>query len=178
MGSDQAALEQAVEAVVDPQLDVALRGLSILQSVRSRRHRATIVLAMPVAAWPSRDELVDRVRRAALGAPEVEVGVMDEGARAALRARLRQDMEGTADAEDEPGHEGHGHAGHAHGETPVPAFLQPESKTRVIGIGSGKGGVGKSSVTVNLAIALARSGHRVGILDADVYGFSIPKMLG
>ncbi len=183
MGSDQAALEQAVGAVVDPQLDVALQGLGIVRSVKSRRHRATVVLAMPVAAWPSRDDLVERVRRAAVAVPgidevEVEVGVMDDATRAVLRARLRQDMEGTAGAEDAPGHEGHGHAGHDHGEAPTPAFLQPESKTRVIGIGSGKGGVGKSSVTVNLAIALAAAGHRVGILDADVYGFSIPKMLG
>src|ERR1700761_2251335 len=152
MGSDQAALEQAGGAVVDPQLDVALQGLGIVRSVKSRRHRATVVLAMPVAAWPSRDELVERVRRAALAVPgidevEVEVGVMDDATRAVLRARLRQDMEGTAGAEDAPGHEGHGHAGHDHGEAPTPAFLQPESKTRVIGIGSGKGGVGKSSVT-------------------------------
>jgi len=185
MGSDQSQLEAALEAVVDPQLDVALRGLSILQSVRSRRHRATVTLALPVAAWPSKDELVERVRRAALGAPgidevEVEVGVMDETARTALRLRLRQDMEGTGGHDqEEAGHEGHGHEGHGHGgEAPVPVFLQPGSKTRVIGIGSGKGGVGKSSVTVNLAIALAKQGYRVGILDADVYGFSIPKMLG
>ena len=57
-------------------------------------------------------------------------------------------------------------------------FLDELSKTRVLGISSGKGGVGKSSVTVNLAIALAQAGHRVGVLDADVYGFSLPKMLG
>ena len=56
--------------------------------------------------------------------------------------------------------------------------MQPRSKTRILGISSGKGGVGKSSVTVNLAVTLARMGHDVGILDADVYGFSVPKMLG
>jgi ATP-binding protein involved in chromosome partitioning len=60
----------------------------------------------------------------------------------------------------------------------MPAFLGPDSSTRVIGISSGKGGVGKSTVTVNLAIALAQAGHSVGLLDADVYGFSVPKMLG
>lgn len=57
-------------------------------------------------------------------------------------------------------------------------FMEPGSKTRVLGISSGKGGVGKSSTTVNLAIALAARGREVGILDADVYGFSVPKMLG
>ncbi len=57
-------------------------------------------------------------------------------------------------------------------------FMEPGSKTRVLGISSGKGGVGKSSTTVNLAIALADRGRQVGILDADVYGFSVPKMLG
>ena len=57
-------------------------------------------------------------------------------------------------------------------------FMTPGSRTRVLAISSGKGGVGKSSVTVNLAAVLARAGHRVGILDADVYGYSVPRMLG
>jgi ATP-binding protein involved in chromosome partitioning len=81
--------------------------------------------------------------------------------------------------------DGHGH-GHDHGqggalgheEGRPNKFMEPRSKTRILGISSGKGGVGKSSVTVNLAIALQRAGFDVGILDADVYGFSVPKMLG
>lgn len=64
------------------------------------------------------------------------------------------------------------------GETPTNTLLVPGSKVRVLGFSSGKGGVGKSSVTLGVASALTRLGHKVGILDADVYGFSIPKMLG
>jgi ATP-binding protein involved in chromosome partitioning len=74
-----------------------------------------------------------------------------------------------------PGHEGHGHA---HGPAkPIP-FADPASRTRVLLIASGKGGVGKSSITSNLAVALARRGKSVAVVDADVWGFSIPRMLG
>ncbi len=77
-----------------------------------------------------------------------------------------------------------GHGGHTHGRRPLgheegrPNPFGPQSRTRVIGVSSGKGGVGKSSVTVNLAVTLAAAGHDVAILDADVYGFSVPGMLG
>lgn len=70
---------------------------------------------------------------------------------------------------------------HSHGGAPagrVNQFMTPGTRTRVLGISSGKGGVGKSSVTVNLAVTMAARGHQVGILDADVYGYSIPRMLG
>jgi ATP-binding protein involved in chromosome partitioning len=178
MAPDQAQLEQVVAAVIDPELGLSLGETGMVRAVRSRRHRAGVVLAMPVAAWPAADEVRRLVEQAALATPEVEevsveVGVMDDAERAALRARLRSSMEGPAAGD------GHDHGdGDGHDTTPTPTFLQPGSATRVIGIGSGKGGVGKSSVTVNLAVALARAGHTVGILDADVYGFSVPKMIG
>ena len=150
--------------------------------------KVTVEVALPVAHYPQVDELTARVRAAVArvdGVDEVTVDttVMDEETRARLRMLLRGDAVdgGTMHAADD----GHGH-GHDHGsggalgheEGRPNKFMEPRSKTRILGISSGKGGVGKSSVTVNLAVALARAGYDVGILDADVYGFSVPKMLG
>ena len=88
-------------------------------------------------------------------AVDVELGVMTDEQRAALRELLK--------------------GGQAEREIP---FARPDSLTKVIAVASGKGGVGKSSVTVNLAAALAAHGLRVGMLDADIYGHSVPAMLG
>jgi len=93
---------------------------------------------------------------------------MSEDEQAALRAQLIGDPAATAGAQ-----EGHGHA-----EGRSIPFAEPGNQTRVILIASGKGGVGKSSVTTNLAIALAQRDLRVAVIDADVWGFSIPRMLG
>ena len=144
----------------------------------------TVEVALPVAHYPQVDELVDRVRQAVgarRGVDEVTVEpvVMDEEARARLRMLLRGDPVdgGVRHAPDDATATAHGEPlGHEEGRPN--RFMRPRSKTRVLGISSGKGGVGKSSVTVNLAVALARMGYDVGILDADVYGFSVPKMLG
>jgi ATP-binding protein involved in chromosome partitioning len=190
MGIDQPQLEAALGAIVEPELGRQLSGTGMLREVKVRRRRARIELALPVAAWPGSDELADEVHRVAMAVPGVEeiefdLTVMRDDERAALRVALRRDMFGVAETdelEDAPD-EGHGHEGHGHSHGPAaaaatPVFLSPDSATRVIGVSSGKGGVGKSTVTVNLAVALAKSGHRVGLLDADVYGFSVPKMLG
>jgi ATP-binding protein involved in chromosome partitioning len=93
---------------------------------------------------------------------------MTDDERAALRTKLHGDPAATAGSQ--PAH------GHAEGRA-IP-FADPDSKTRVLLIASGKGGVGKSSVTTNLSVALAARGHDVAVVDADVWGFSIPRMLG
>jgi ATP-binding protein involved in chromosome partitioning len=188
MAADQSQLEAALSAVREAELGLTLGELGLLRAVRPRRRRVLVEVALPVAAWPGADDLAEDIHRAALsvvGVEEVELDfvVMTDAERAGLRQLLRAGMLGDGDPQVDGADDGHGndHAGHGHGHgqgAPMPAFLGPDASTRVIGVSSGKGGVGKSTVTVNLAIALAEAGHSVGLLDADVYGFSVPKMLG
>jgi ATP-binding protein involved in chromosome partitioning len=172
MAADQSQLEAALSSVREPEIGLTLGDLGLVRSVRLRRRRVHIDVALPVAAWPGTDELAEQIHQAAgavRGVEEIELDfvVMTDEERAGLRHRLRGGMVQASDVD-------HGHAPAA----PLPPFLAPDAKTRVIGVSSGKGGVGKSTVTVNLAIALAQAGYQVGLLDADVYGFSVPKMLG
>ncbi len=157
-------LRRDLAAIGEPQLVRTLGELGFLGDVSDVDGVPRVELVLPVINWPHLETLRERVAERAPGA-EVVVRTMNDDERLALRNFLRGAM--TADS-----------AGHGdHADAP-PRFLDRFSKTRVLGISSGKGGVGKSSVTVNLAIALAQSGHSVGVLDADVYGFSLPKMLG
>jgi ATP-binding protein involved in chromosome partitioning len=183
MAADQSQLEAALGAVRDPEIGLTLGELGLVRSVRTRRRRVQLEVALPVAAWPGTEELAEEIHRAAgsvAGVEEIELEfvVMTDEERAGLRQRLRGGTASDVEADDGHDHD-HDHAGHGHAPAaPLPAFLAPDAKTRVIGVSSGKGGVGKSTVTVNLSIALAQAGFEVGLLDADVYGFSVPKMLG
>jgi ATP-binding protein involved in chromosome partitioning len=130
-------------------------------------------VALTVAGCPLRNEITNRVTQAVealdgVSSFSLDFTVMTDDERARLREMLHGDPAATAGSQ-----QAHGHA-----EGRAIPFADPSSKTRVLLIASGKGGVGKSSVTVNLSIALAGRGHSVAVVDADVWGFSVPRMLG
>ncbi len=165
-----ADLHRAVSSLVEPQLVRPLGELGFVGAVEDVAGHPVVELVLPVTNWPHLETLRARVEALAEGV-EVRVTTMDDAGRLALRNYLRGSMAGAGEASGD----GHGHGAEA---TSAPRFLARDATTRVLGISSGKGGVGKSSVSVNLAIALAAQGYGVGLLDADVYGFSLPKMLG
>ncbi|WAB81774.1 Mrp/NBP35 family ATP-binding protein [Microcella daejeonensis] len=159
--SAPAATEQAVRAalagVIDPELRRPVTELDMVPRVAVDGDRVTVGLELTIVGCPAATRIEADVRAAAasvpgVGAVDVEVGVMDRATRDALIARLR-------------------------GGKPAMPFTA-DSLTRVIAVTSGKGGVGKSTITANLAVALAQQGLRVGLVDADVFGFSIPGLLG
>ena len=161
--------------VEDPELHRSIVDLGMVRSVNVAADGAVAVqIALTVPGCPLRNEIQNRVTTAVIALPGVtgvalDFGVMSDDE----RAKVRQIMGGA-------GH-GHDHApqgGHGHAEGKAVPFNQPGNKTRPLLISSGKGGVGKSSVTVNLAVALASQGYKVGVVDADIYGYSVPRMLG
>src|SRR5580693_6872989 len=137
MAADQSELEAALGAIVDPELNLTLGELGLVRSVRPKRRRALLEIALPVAAWPSTDALADEIHRVALGVSgveevELEFVVMGDAERA--RLRLRAGMLGIDADADEDDESGHDHAGHGHGKAaPMPLFLAPDATTRVIG---------------------------------------------
>ncbi|HEX3541763.1 MAG TPA: Mrp/NBP35 family ATP-binding protein [Acidimicrobiales bacterium] len=174
MSATEAQLMEALRGVLDPELHISIVELDMVKALAVHGGRVTVTVALTVAGCPMRTEITQRVNAALLplaGVDEVDVQltVMTEAELAGVREKMRARQGGAGAAHGQP-------LGHESG-TPNP-FMAPDSRTRVLGISSGKGGVGKSSVSVNLAVALAKAGHSVGILDADVYGFSVPRMLG
>jgi ATP-binding protein involved in chromosome partitioning len=160
------ALEEAIRAALatvdDPEIHRPITDLGMVESVHvDAAGVTTVALLLTVAGCPLRDKLRDDITNAVgavagVSAVKVDFGVMTPEQRKNLQTSLR----GGGAAE------------------PVVPFAQPGSRTRVYAIASGKGGVGKSSVTVNLAAALAARGLSVGVVDADIYGHSVPRMLG
>jgi ATP-binding protein involved in chromosome partitioning len=182
MSVTEAAVIEALRPVQDPELHRSIVDLDMVKAVAIAGGAVKVTVALTVAGCPLRAEITSRVTAAVaplagVDAVEVDLTVMTDAEREALRMKLSGGAGGAG---------GGSHAGHSHGggqtlgheEGRVNPFQAAESRTRVIGMTSGKGGVGKSSVTVNTALSLARMGREVGILDADVYGFSVPKMLG
>lgn len=149
----------ALATVSDPELHRPLPDLGMVENVSFDKGIASIKILLTISGCPMRDRLEKDVRTAVEKVSEVneiqvEFGVMNEAQRDNVKKLLRG------------------------GREKFIPFAQPDSLTRVWGISSGKGGVGKSSVTVNLAATLSDRGFKVGVLDADVYGHSIPRLLG
>jgi ATP-binding protein involved in chromosome partitioning len=169
--------EQVIEAlrpVEDPELHRSIVDLGMLRAVDVRDDgEIGVLVALTVPGCPLKNEIQNRVSDAATSldgvtSVDLEFTVMTDDEREALRRQLHGDAGATA---------GQGSA-HGHAEGRAIPFAETGSKTRPLLISSGKGGVGKSSVTTNLAVALASQGHSVGVVDADIYGYSIPRMLG
>jgi ATP-binding protein involved in chromosome partitioning len=156
------AVRAALATVDDPEIRRPITELGMVRAVHiSAEGKVLVELLLTVAGCPLKDKLRSDITSAVAAVAGVtgvaiEFGVMSAEQRRELQQSLR----------------GGGHA------EPVIPFAQPGSRTRVYAIASGKGGVGKSSVTVNLAAAMAARGLDVGVIDADIYGHSVPRMLG
>lgn len=155
---DESTVREALSRVNDPELGRPVTELGMIPEVRVSGADVTVKLLLTIAGCPMKDTLNTNVRAAledldGVGEVTIETGVMSDEQRRELRTKLR-------------------------GPEPEIPFARPDSTTRVFAVASGKGGVGKSSVTANLALSLAARGLEVGILDADIYGHSIPGLLG
>ena len=164
---------EALRPVEDPELHRSIVDLGMVRNVEVRADGSVAVLiALTIAGCPLRNEIQNRVTGALvpLGVTTVALDftVMTDQEREDLRIKLHGNPGASA---------GQGQA-HGHAEGRKVPFAEVGSKTRPLLIASGKGGVGKSTVTTNLAVALAAQGYSVGVVDADIYGDSIPRMLG
>ena len=159
----EAEILEALRPVQDPEIHRSIVDLNMVKAISVEGPNVRVGVALTVAGCPLRAEITDRVTNAVRPLPgvehvNVELTVMSD----AERAQLAQSLHG---------------GGHGDGNEQRPNPFT-DANTRVLAISSGKGGVGKSSVTTNLAIALAARGKKVAAIDADVWGFSMPRMLG
>ncbi|MGH3414762.1 MAG: Mrp/NBP35 family ATP-binding protein [Marmoricola sp.] len=160
-GPDMEQVQAALATVKDPEIKRPITELEMVDRVDvDDAGNVSVTVLLTVSGCPLKDTITSDTKAAVSEVPgvasvDVQLGVMTAEQRAKLQETLRD--------------------GRAQREIP---FAQPGSLTKVYAIASGKGGVGKSSVTVNLALALAQQGQKVGLVDADVYGHSVPAMLG
>ncbi|SUE17202.1 Mrp family protein [Rhodococcus gordoniae] len=161
MAVSESDVRSALARVQDPEIRKPITDLGMVKSIEIGADSSVdVAIYLTTAGCPMRTEISERVTKAVadvagVGEVRVTLDVMSDEQRTELRKSLRGDS-----------------------TEPVIPFAQPGSLTRVYAVASGKGGVGKSSVTVNLAAAMASRGLSVGVLDADIYGHSIPRMLG
>ncbi|KIL47184.1 P-loop NTPase [Jeotgalibacillus soli] len=151
---------EALKHVEDPELHKSVVELNMVRNIAIEGTNVELEVVLTISGCPLKAKIHDDVEQAIIDAGATSVsltfGTMTPEERAELTKSLKK--EATTD-------------------TGMPDMLRPDSGVKFIAITSGKGGVGKSTVTINLAVALARQGKRVGILDADIYGFSIPAMM-
>ena len=154
-------VRQALRNVLDPEIGKPIEDIGMLQGIEVNDGSVRVHVLITIEGCPLKDRITADVTSAlqplGVGRVDVDLSPMSEQQRAELVTKLRG------------------------GATPAPQQQRQffvGTDTTVIAVASGKGGVGKSSVTVNLACALAAEGHRVGVLDADVWGFSVPRMIG
>ena len=152
-------IREALAKVIDPELRRPLTELGMVKGIELSGDHARIGIYLTISGCPMKDRLQEDIDKAVIGVAgvtrvSIEFDVMNDEQRNEIKRIIR-----------------------GGNDKSIP-FARPDSLTRVYAIASGKGGVGKSSVTANLAVALAARGQRVGILDADVYGHSIPRILG
>ncbi len=149
---------QALSQVIDPELRAPITELGMVEIRSESEVHADVIVKLTIAGCPAAQKIerdVKEVLTAAFASFELTMSVMTQEERDELKAKLR----GNAPVRFNP-------------------FAQDDNFTKVIFVGSGKGGVGKSTLTANIAVALAQLGHKVGLIDADIFGYSIPGQLG
>ncbi|QQU25768.1 Mrp/NBP35 family ATP-binding protein [Corynebacterium ulcerans] len=156
----ESAVRAALARVEDPEIGRPITEIGMVKSIAINGNDVHVEIYLTIAACPMKNTLTENTRAVleelrGVGEVSVSTDVMSDD----QRRELRQTLRGST-------------------EEPVIPFAQPDSTTRVFAVASGKGGVGKSSMTVNLATALASKGLKVGVLDADIYGHSVPGMMG